>query len=100
MTVNDIENSIGICGLVCALCNCQSNCVGCRCKDGECSVKKCCLEKELNYCFLCDEFPCDEEMFKNIRLKAFNMVAQRGKATKTCRISYEEFPKWYSISLE
>lgn len=76
MTVKEIEKSFGICGLVCALCSYKSNCAGCRCKDGDCSVKRCCLGKGLDYCFLCGEFPCGEEMFKSIRLKAFNMVAK------------------------
>ncbi|NJD01711.1 MAG: GNAT family N-acetyltransferase [Ruminiclostridium sp.] len=76
MTAREIEKSISVCGLVCSLCSYKSNCVGCRCKDGDCSLKKCCSGKGLDYCFLCDEFPCNEEMFKNIRLKAFNMVAR------------------------
>lgn len=76
MTVEKINEGIGICGLVCALCSYKSNCVGCRCKEGECSIKKCCLDKGLDYCFLCDEFPCGEEIFENMRIKAFNMVAK------------------------
>ncbi|MEG6613315.1 GNAT family N-acetyltransferase [Pseudoclostridium thermosuccinogenes] len=76
MTVREIEKSFGICGLVCALCGYKSNCAGCRCKDEDCSIKSCCLGKGLDYCFLCDEFPCGEEMFKSIRLRAFNMVAK------------------------
>lgn len=81
MTAEEIEKSMGVCGLVCALCSYKSDCEGCRnkkcsCKDGDCSVKKCCLEKGLDYCYLCNEFPCGEKMFKSIRLKAFNMVAR------------------------
>lgn len=76
MMAREIEQSIGICGLVCALCSYKSNCSGCRCKDGDCSVKKCSVEKGVDYCFLCDKFPCSVEMFKNVRLKAFNMVAR------------------------
>lgn len=76
MTIKEIENNIAVCGLVCTFCSCKSNCSGCRSKDEDCSIKKCSSEKGLDYCFLCEEFPCDEGMFKNIRLKAFNMVAK------------------------
>jgi hypothetical protein len=76
MTVNEIANSISICGLVCALSSCKSSCTGCRSQVGDCSIKKCSSKKELDYCFLCEEFPCHEGMFKNIRLNAFNMIAK------------------------
>lgn len=80
MSVKEIENSFAICGLVCALCSSKEICSGCKNKceacNSECSIKKCCIEKGLDYCFLCDEFPCDEGMFKNTRVRAFNIVAK------------------------
>ena len=76
MTVKEIENSIGICGLVCALCNCKSTCLGCKNKNEDCPIKKCSSEKGRDYCFLCEKFPCDEGIFKSIRVRAFNMVAK------------------------
>ncbi|HKL99881.1 MAG TPA: DUF3795 domain-containing protein [Mobilitalea sp.] len=91
MTVKEIEKSIGICGLVCNLCSGKSNCSGCRCKDGNCSIKKCSLEKELDYCFLCNEYPCGEEMFKNIRLKAFNRVAKEDGLQKLAEYLMRNF---------
>jgi len=55
MTIEDIEKSYGICGLVCALCSYNAICEGYICKDGDCEVKTCCLVKGLTYCYLCDE---------------------------------------------
>ena len=41
------------------------NCVGCIVEEGihfshcfECEIRKCCLEKKIPNCALCDEFPC------------------------------------------
>jgi len=77
MTIKDIEKSYGICGLVCSLCSYSTNCGGCNCKKSDCDVKNCCQTKEIEYCFLCDEFPCDKDMLKGIRIRAFNTVAKK-----------------------
>ncbi len=76
MTIEEIKQSYGICGLVCALCSGKSDCAGCRCKTGDCEVKACCTEKRLSYCFECDNYPCEHKMHKGIRSRAFNMVAK------------------------
>ncbi len=76
LTAKEIEKSISICGLVCALCSENVNCSGCKCKDEDCSIKKCSSTKKLNYCFECNEFPCNEGIFCNVRLRAFNRVAK------------------------
>jgi hypothetical protein len=72
----EIENNIGICGLVCSFCSANSNCCGCRTKEDSCSVKLCCINLGLKWCFECGEYPCKENMFKSIRLRAFNQVAK------------------------
>ncbi len=76
MTVQDIEKGYGICGLVCALCSYGADCAGCQCKSDDCAVKACCVEKGLSYCFECAEWPCDMDMHKGIRTRAFNAVAK------------------------
>ena len=76
MKVQEIKESYGICGLVCGLCKYNVSCSGCKCKTDNCEIKSCCKEKELNYCFECSDYPCDRDMHKNIRVKAFNTVAK------------------------
>jgi hypothetical protein len=56
------------CGLNCGLCpryhtEGKSKCTGCAGSGfssvhPSCSVLSCCQRKEIEYCFLCDEFPC------------------------------------------
>lgn len=44
----------------------QGNCLGCRngdCRFPNCSVAKCYQEKGMDFCFQCDEFPCDKTNF-------------------------------------
>jgi RimJ/RimL family protein N-acetyltransferase len=76
MTIKEIEKSYGVCGLVCALCSYNANCEGCQCKEDNCDVKACCQSKGLDYCFLCEDWPCDKDMHKGLRVRAFNSVAK------------------------
>ena len=76
MTAKDIENSYGMCGLVCALCSYNRDCAGCQCKGGDCDVRACCRARELDYCFICAEWPCDKKKHQGIRTRAFNSVAK------------------------
>ncbi len=92
MTKQEIKEGYGICGLVCGLCSYNINCAGCRCKTGECDVKACCVEKGLSYCFECDEYPCDKDMHKGKRSRAFNAVAKAeglDKLAEYLHINYE-----------
>lgn len=73
MTIQDMKQSYGICGLVCAFC---AGCAGCQCEEGNCDVKACCTQKGLRYCFECNEWPCNKDVHKGIRTRAFNTVAQ------------------------
>ena len=88
MDIKKVSNSIGYCGLVCALCHladkcdgCKSNnnCCGRRLSNAGCYQYKCCVEKKINGCWECQDFPCDKDMFSNshdIRLRAFARCAK------------------------
>lgn len=69
------EKGIAYCGLACCVCSENENCVGCRnegCKDKEwCKSFNCCKEKEINGCWECDEFPCDNPMLNKLRIRTF-----------------------------
>ncbi|HBF39637.1 MAG TPA: hypothetical protein DDW50_20265 [Firmicutes bacterium] len=85
MTVEEIALSIGYCGLVCKMCGL---CAGCKSENNCCEKQRspegcyhyhCCIQKGLNGCWECGEFPCDQDMFsvdKDIRLKAFVRCAR------------------------
>lgn len=76
MNQQEIKQSYGVCGLVCALCSYNTNCSGCRLKADSCDIRTCCTQKGLNYCFECNAYPCDKDMHKGIRMRAFNTVAK------------------------
>lgn len=88
MNEKDITNSIGYCGLVCALCHNAKLCSGCKSKDNTCSCQggkegcfqyNCCQKKGIQGCWECDESPCSKGMFSkehNIRNRAFVRFAK------------------------
>ena len=44
----------------------EADCVGCRagsCKFPNCGVRDCYKQKGVDFCFQCDEFPCDKSNF-------------------------------------
>ncbi|MFA6309257.1 MAG: DUF3795 domain-containing protein [Clostridia bacterium] len=69
------ELGVSFCGLACAICHENENCVGCR-NDG-CSGKdwckdlKCCIEKGINGCWECADFPCTGGMHDKMRVRTF-----------------------------
>lgn len=69
------EKGIGYCGLACAVCSENKNCLGCRsegCKEKDwCRNFRCCREKGLNGCWECRDFPCKDSMLDNIRIRTF-----------------------------
>lgn len=71
----EIQKGIAYCGLVCALCSENDNCVGCRnegCKDKDwCKNFQCCKAKNIKGCWECKEFPCKGSILDNIRIRAF-----------------------------
>lgn len=89
------EKDLALCGLACVLCS-KEECPGCKargCTQGsDCSVYQCVVQKGLNGCYECDEFPCGENMLKGIRNRAFNRYATlHGKQAllDRLRINYE-----------
>jgi RimJ/RimL family protein N-acetyltransferase len=79
------EKDLALCGLACVLCS-QEDCPGCKargCKEGnDCTVYQCAMGKELDGCYRCDEFPCEENMLQSIRIRAFLRFAkEHGKET-------------------
>lgn len=68
------EKGIGFCGLACVLCK-EESCPGCK-KDGcidkeSCSIYKCCRGSRISGCWECSEFPCNENMLQNHRVRGF-----------------------------
>ena len=66
--MNDLTQMVGRCGLVCSLCDAveKYQCVGCRKgggPDADCFQLLCTLEKGIDGCWDCVEFPCDKGMF-------------------------------------
>ncbi len=71
----DRIKGIAYCGLACAVCSENNNCVGCRnegCKDKDwCKNYQCCKKKKIQGCWECSEFPCKGSMLDKIRVRAF-----------------------------
>lgn len=85
MTVQEIADSMGYCGLVCLFCHlcagCKSNnnCCGKYLSPEGCYQHDCCIQKGLKGCWECNDFPCDKDMFSadhDVRLKAFVRCAK------------------------
>jgi hypothetical protein len=88
MDINVVSNSIGYCGLICKLCHLADKCDGCK-SDKNCCGRhlseigcyqyNCCVDKKINGCWECEDFPCGEDMFSDshdIRLHAFVRCAK------------------------
>ena len=77
--MNEIQNEIAACGLVCAACRRYSSgkCPGCR--DYEkavwCKVRKCCLEHGWQSCADCTTTTSDKcKVFNNFYAKLFSFI--------------------------
>lgn len=73
-------DSIACCGLVCGLCHLRAECDGCKqtaklcARSSVCYQRRCCLERGLQGCWECAEFPCGEDMHgppHDLRIRAF-----------------------------
>ncbi len=78
------EKGIAYCGLACCVCSENKNCAGCRnegCIEKDwCKSFNCCKSKKIDGCWECKDFPCDNPMFKKIRVIAFaNFIAEFGE---------------------
>lgn len=74
------ELGIGYCGLICALCSSNKNCLGCKsgaCKGKDtCKCFKCCQEKGFSFCHECDQFPCMDSILIKKRIRLFNLLVK------------------------
>ena len=83
MDKQEIISSIAYCGLICKLCHLSDECDGCKSKNNRCSKHlssvgcyqfNCCVEKAINGCWECTEFPCNKDMYSDSyspKIKAF-----------------------------
>ncbi len=73
------EKDLAMCGLACVLCS-EEDCCGCKargCKEGcDCSVYQCVKTRNIDGCYECDNFPCEEKMLQGIRNRTFNRYAR------------------------
>lgn len=74
------ELGIGYCGLICALCSSNENCLGCKsgaCKGKDtCKCFKCCREKGFSFCHECEKFPCMDSILIKKRIRIFNLLVK------------------------
>jgi len=70
--IQAIINSVAYCGLVCRLCHLADKCDGCKSATNKCGKhlseegclqRNCCIEKNLDGCWQCDDFPCNKDMY-------------------------------------
>ena len=63
-----LVDSIAYCGLVCGMCHLRAECDFCKntaslCASSEvCYQRNCCIQKGLQGCWECPEFPCGKDM--------------------------------------
>lgn len=84
------DKDLAMCGLACVLCS-EETCYGCKargCKQGcDCSAYQCAKTRNIDGCYECEDFPCEEKMLQGIRNKAFNRYARMyGKQTLLNRL--------------
>jgi hypothetical protein len=75
-----LTNSIAYCGLVCGMCHLKAECDFCKntaslCARSEvCFQRDCCVQRGMEGCWECDEFPCGRDMHgpgHDLRIRAF-----------------------------
>jgi hypothetical protein len=75
-----LVDSIAYCGLVCGRCHLRKECDGCKntarlcARSKVCYQRNCCIQKGLQGCWECDEFPCGKDMHgpvHDLRIRAF-----------------------------
>lgn len=89
------EKGMAYCGLACCVCAQNDTCAGCRsdgCENREwCQNRNCCIEKGLNGCWECAEFPCGAGLLRKIRARVFAaFAAEFGEDTLMNRLEENE----------
>src|SRR5512138_1509398 len=84
-------DSIAYCGLVCGRCHLRESCDGCKntaslCeRSAVCYQRNCCIQKGLEGCWECDDFPCGKNMHgpsHDLRIRAFvRFIRDEGAST-------------------
>ncbi len=94
-SIEEIKDSIAYCGLVCKLCSAGNTgkCKGCRERCEGCSIKECGKTRNINGCWECNEFPCDERMFKNRKNRAFVQCAKEEGVQKLAKYLKKSFDR-------
>ncbi len=93
-------DSIAYCGLVCGLCHLRDQCDGCKqtarlcARSDVCYQRRCCLERGLQGCWECAEFPCGKDMHStthDLRIRAFVafIQAEGAEALADCLLHNE-----------
>ena len=89
MNKNVIIDSVAYCGLICILCHKADQCNGCKSEntscdkylsDEGCFQRSCCINKNINGCWECSDFPCDKDMYSSThdpKIKAFARCIQK-----------------------
>lgn len=76
---DNTDRTLAYCGLACSECS-RQDCPGCQrlgCEGADsCAILSCVRDRGLEGCFACDTFPCDQPMFRNPRIRAFNRYAR------------------------
>lgn len=82
------DRGMAYCSLACCVCS-ESDCPGCHARGCEhkdmCGILACCLRKGMDGCYVCDEFPCDEDMLKKRRVRVFNQCLQKSGPAEIMR---------------
>lgn len=78
------ELGFGYCGLVCALCEENTHCVGCKqggCPNKEnCKNYQCCTTNGYQSCYECKSFPCEDSILMKKRIQLFcKLIGQYGE---------------------
>lgn len=91
MDRQELINSIAYCGLVCGRCHLREDCDGCKntarlcARSTVCFQRTCCIQKGLEGCWECAEFPCGKDMHgppHDLRIRAFvTFIKHEGAGT-------------------
>jgi len=94
---------LAYCGLICGpVCNhALEGCVGCNAGGGAeaCAKRECCLERKIEGCWECAEFPCSkglygDEAWRGLNLGCVQMVKKMGK-TEFSKLVLERLGKGF-----
>ena len=97
----ELIDSIAYCGLVCGRCHLKTECDGCKntaslCARSEvCYQRNCCMQRGLQGCWECTEFPCGKDMHgptHDLRIRAFVafIKAEGAETLVDCLLRNEE----------